>query len=340
MEGFDQKTLKVSRGFTYTYYTSSPSTHKTDPSLPSLFFCHGWPDDAYLWHSMATHLLTLPFKIIIPDLLGYAGSSKPSDPHAYKFDAMSKDLTEICAAESASKVIVVGHDWGSVVAARFYNYHPDHVVGMVLLNVVYLPPSKEKFDLDAVNEFTKQVFGYPIYEYWYFFTSASAPALLKSNVERLYAALHAAGPNAMKDLFTNPDVFPAYLSASPDSIPEPAVRAYAQSPAFKRHFVDRLGRDGFEGAQAYYTAFKDNIQHECDSQLPAERSVVNVPFLYIGCDQDAVCRPEMLQGAKDAGLIPDCEEAPLVHCAHWSPYEAPEEMAKPIIEWLGRKFLG
>ena len=39
MEGFTKKTLKVSRGYTYTYYVS---TNKVDDSLPALFFCHGW----------------------------------------------------------------------------------------------------------------------------------------------------------------------------------------------------------------------------------------------------------------------------------------------------------
>ena len=39
MEGFTKKTLKVSRGYNYTYYVS---TNKADESLPAIFFCHGW----------------------------------------------------------------------------------------------------------------------------------------------------------------------------------------------------------------------------------------------------------------------------------------------------------
>lgn len=39
MEGFTKKTLKVSRGYNYTYYVSD---NKVDESLPALFFCHGW----------------------------------------------------------------------------------------------------------------------------------------------------------------------------------------------------------------------------------------------------------------------------------------------------------
>lgn len=335
MEGYNQKTLKTSRGYTYTYYVSD-SSHKIDPSLPPLLFSHGWPDDARMWKSIADKLRKLPFKLIIPDLLGYSGTSKPTDPAAYKYDGMTKDITEILDAEGAKKVISIGHDWGCVVAARVYNYYPERVTGVVLLNVVYLPPSKDKFDLDATNAVTKEAFGYPIYMYWHFFTSPEAPKLLKEKVGRLYSALHAKGATSMRDFFCNANAFPDYLNS--DS-PVPEVREYAQDPEFKKYFIERLSRDGFEGPQNYYISFKNNIQWECDSQLPAENAKVDVPLLYIGCTQDAVCRPEAMAGAKQAGLVPDLEEAPLVDCAHWSPYEKPDEMAAPIADWLQRRFM-
>lgn len=331
MEGFTKKTLKVSRGYNYTYYVSD---QKVDDSLPALFFCHGWPDDAHLWEKMAVYLRELPFKLIAPDLLGYAGTDKPTDPAEYKYSGLGKDEIDIIDAEKVSKVIAVGHDWGSAVAARLYNYYPDRVAGLVCLNVVYLPPSSDKFDLDAVNQMTTGLFGYPIYQYWHFFTDPSAPTLLKSKVERLYAALHAVGATSMKDFFTNPKAFENYLNSSD---PEPEVREYAKDPAFKKYWIDRLGTDGFEGAQQYYVATRYNHQYECDKDVPQENYKVNVPFLYIGTDQDAVCRPDMLAGVK--GFLPDCTEVPIVHAAHWSPYEAPKEMADPIKEWLKVKFL-
>ncbi|KIW04638.1 uncharacterized protein PV09_04384 [Verruconis gallopava] len=333
MEGFNEKTIKVSRGFTYRYYVSG-GTQKVDPNLPSLLFCHGWPDDARLWEKMSVYLRELPFNLIIPDLLGYGGTDKPADPTQYRHDLVSKDLTEILDVEKVSKVIVVGHDWGAAVASRLLNYYPERVVGLILLNVAYLPPSKTKFDLDSVNELTKGLFGYPIYQYWHFFTSPEAPALLKSKVDRLYSALHAQGESSMKDFFTNGNAFPEYLNSSS---PMPEVRAYAQDPAFRKYFIDRLGNDGFVGAQNYYVATKNNIQFECDSQIPEKNYYVKVPHLFIGCDGDAVCRPEMLEASRP--YLKDLEAAPIVHCAHWSPYEAPKEMTKPIVDWLERKFL-
>ena len=335
MDTFNKKTLKTSRGFTYTYYTS-PEAAAPNKSLPALLFCHGWPDDARLWSSIASNLRKLPFRMVIPDLLGYAGTSKPTEPSAYRWDGMTGDLIDILDAESIDKVIVVGHDWGSALTARFYNYYPARTAGLVLLNVPYVPPSKDKFELDALNDMTKQEFGYPLYMYWHFFTDPAAPKILKEHVPRLFTALHAKGSSSMKDLFCEPDAIKKYLlSDSPDM----EVREYANDDKFKQYFVDRLECDGFEGPQNWYISMRENIQHECDSHLPEESAKVGVPVLYIGCTEEAIGRPEGIVQAKQAGLLPDVEEAPMVQAAHWSPYEKPAEMAAPIANWLERRFV-
>ena len=158
MDRYQKKTLKTSRGYTYTYYVA-----QGDRNLPPLFFQHGWPDHAAMWEKVATPLRSSNHPIIIPDMLGYDGTDKPTDPAAYKWDVMTQDLTEIIDAEGYWKFISIGHDWGSVSAARLYNYHPDRVVGLVLLNVVYMAPMRNGFDLDATNEITEEVLGYPTF---------------------------------------------------------------------------------------------------------------------------------------------------------------------------------
>ncbi|KAH7344325.1 Alpha/Beta hydrolase protein [Pyrenochaeta sp. MPI-SDFR-AT-0127] len=106
MDAFDKKTLKTSRGYTYTYYTASG-----DNSLPTLFFQHGWPDHAAMWKDVAGPLRSAKHPIIIPDMLGYDGTDKPTDPSAYKWDVMTKDLIEIIDNEGTDTAISIGHDW-------------------------------------------------------------------------------------------------------------------------------------------------------------------------------------------------------------------------------------
>ena len=95
----------------------------------------------------------------------------------------------------------------------------------------------------------------------------------------------------MKDFFTNPNAFEDYLNSDE---PEPEVREYAKDEKFRKYWVERLGRDGFEGAQCYYKATRENHQSASDAALPKENYKVNVPFLYIGCGMSTPLLPFLL----------------------------------------------
>ncbi|KAF1934978.1 alpha/beta-hydrolase [Clathrospora elynae] len=330
MDAFEKKTLKTSRGYTYTYYVADG-----DKSLPTLFFQHGWPDHAAMWKDVAGPLRSTKHPIIIPDMLGYDGTDKPTDPSVYKWNVMTKDMVEILDAEGAEKCISIGHDWGSGAASRFYHYHPDRVAGLVNLNVPYLPPTREPFDLETANKRTKQVFGYSLLAYWHLFTAPDGPEILKGNLERLFNLLHGDG-DTMKTYFCGNDEMRNYLTGKTDATIN--LRPYAKDATFKKTFVDRMSRDGFEGPQCWYKATSQNHQHECDKELPGGIDVVQVPALYIGCKQDAVCRPEAMYESIQKGLLPKLEQAEMIDAAHWSSYEAPQEVVMRLEAWLKKNY--
>jgi soluble epoxide hydrolase / lipid-phosphate phosphatase len=67
------------------------------------------------------------YGVVAVDDLGYAGSSKPADSASYALNLMARDLCEILDAENLDQVISLGHDWGSILAQRLYNFHPERV---------------------------------------------------------------------------------------------------------------------------------------------------------------------------------------------------------------------
>lgn len=328
MDAFQKKTLKTSRGYTYTYYVADG-----DKSLPTLVFQHGWPDHAAMWKDVATGLRSTNHPMIIPDLLGYDGTDKPTDPAEYRWDKMTKDVMELADAEDARNVVSIGHDWGSSLASRLYNHYPDRVVGLVNLNVAYTPPTGDHFDLDKFNAATKQRMGAALFAYWGVFAAPDGPKLLYDNLERLFWAQHAEG-RTMGELFTVEGAIRDYLIHGGH---EHGLRPYAQDPVFKKTFVDRMSRDKFDGPQCWYQATTQNIQSASDKELPADRKVVNVPALYLGCTDDPVCRPEAMASYK-ATLLPHLEEAEMIEASHWVPYEAPGEVVERIAPWLKKTF--
>ncbi|KNG48137.1 epoxide hydrolase-like protein [Stemphylium lycopersici] len=330
MDVFEKKTLKTSRGYTYTYYTSSG-----DSSRPTLLFQHGWPDNAAMWQKIAGPLRSLNHPIIIPDMLGYDGTDKPTDYEEFKYEFITKDMVDILDAEGSAKCISIGHDWGSTAAGHLYCYFPDRVVGLVNINVTYSPPMRKRLDLETVNAMSEKNFGYPVFAYWHLFTEPDGPALLKDNLDRLFNAMHGEG-DAMKRFFCVPRAMRDYLEHKTN--PDVSIRAYARDPAFKKAFMDRMSRDGFESPQCWYRATVFGSQYECDKNLPEDRDKVNVPTLFIGCKDDYVCRPEAMYPSIQAGLLPHLEQAELMDAAHWGVYEKPQEIANTLEAWLKKTY--
>jgi soluble epoxide hydrolase / lipid-phosphate phosphatase len=73
------------------------------------------------------------------------------------------------------------------------------------------------------------------------------------------------------------------------------------------------------------------------SKKAAENIVVKVPFLYFGGTRDMVCRPELMKGSEDAGLLPHSKTV-TVDAGHWCIYKRPKETGEAILGWLNETF--
>jgi len=331
MDRFNRETLKTKRGFNYTYYVSP--TGESSKSTPALFFIHGFPDSAHLWKDVVAHLAGIPNKIIIPDTLGYAGTDKPTDTAAYNHKGQADDLAEILQAEQPQSSIVIGHDWGSAIAQRVYLHHPELFSAVILLNVAYLPPADQPFDLNTVNDFTTKIFGYPQFAYWELFSAEDGAEIIDGNLESMWEVLHGESGDWMKKMFCVKGGMKAYLKGD-EHVP---LKAYGKEPRWKDAFHKQFQRDGFDGPLRMYKAAVSNFHFESDKLIPKERLVIKDPVLFIGCTGDFVCRHDMIEIPKKAGLLPDLEEQS-IESGHWVPMEKPDEVAKHIKNFVAKRF--
>ena len=103
-------TLAVSGGFHYDTCYKKPS----DPTKAHILFIHGFPSSAYDWRHQVEFFADQGYGIIVPDLLGYGGTSKPEDPADYTAEAIGDSLIEVVkqvTKNNHTKVLGVGHDW-------------------------------------------------------------------------------------------------------------------------------------------------------------------------------------------------------------------------------------
>lgn len=107
--------------------------HAGDPGNPMVVFLHGFPDLSDVWHAPMRALLDR-FFTVAPDGRGIGGSSAPADKTAYSARHFADDVTAIIHHFGHDRAILVGHDWGGMIAWWTAILHPDSVDRLVVLN--------------------------------------------------------------------------------------------------------------------------------------------------------------------------------------------------------------
>ena len=100
------KTLTTSRGVKYNYY-SSPA----QPGKHTILFCHGFPSTSVDWRYFVPFFKERGYGIVVPDLLGYGETDKPTDAAMYVSSKVCRDVVDILDKEGVEKAIAIGHDW-------------------------------------------------------------------------------------------------------------------------------------------------------------------------------------------------------------------------------------
>lgn len=85
------KDLKTSRGLTYHYFYKPAS----DESKPTLLLLHGFPSTSSDWSLVAAFFSREGYGVLVPDMLGYGGTDKPTDPDAYRLKKLAQDMIEL-----------------------------------------------------------------------------------------------------------------------------------------------------------------------------------------------------------------------------------------------------
>src|SRR5262245_14792381 len=83
-----------------------------------ILFLHGHPDCCYLWKDQLAHF-GQSFQAVAPDLRGYNLSDKPAGVANYKIPLVVEDIRRLVEQLGAQQIVLVGHDWGAVVAWEF-----------------------------------------------------------------------------------------------------------------------------------------------------------------------------------------------------------------------------
>lgn len=114
-------------------------------ALPVVFL-HGNPTSSHLWRNVTPHV-SGQVRTLAPDLIGMGASGKPDID--YGFADQVRYLDAWFEALGLDEVVLVGHDWGGVLALDRAARHPGRVRGVVLLETMLKPLSSAEMPAPA-----------------------------------------------------------------------------------------------------------------------------------------------------------------------------------------------
>jgi len=101
---------------------------------PLVILLHGFPECWYAWRFQLPALAEAGFRVVAPDLRGYNLSDKPQGVGQYRLELLANDVKGLIRALGADSAVLVGHDWGGVIAWYLAMHEPRLVSKLIVLN--------------------------------------------------------------------------------------------------------------------------------------------------------------------------------------------------------------
>ncbi|MBZ5596593.1 MAG: alpha/beta hydrolase [Acidobacteriia bacterium] len=137
-----------------------------------ILFLHGFPEFWYSWKDLLADFGRDHHAVAL-DMRGYNLSAKPESVDAYRVPIIVEDVRALAENLKAKKFVLVGHDWGGVIAWAFAAQHPEMLDKLVIINA----PHPTVFARELANNPAQQKAS----GYFNLFTSPQAEQVLSAN---------------------------------------------------------------------------------------------------------------------------------------------------------------
>lgn len=291
-------------------------TEAGEVGAPVVVLLHGFPELAYTWRHQIPALAAAGYHVVAPDQRGYGGSSAPSEVGAYTVADLSADVMGLLDEMGAAKAVLVGHDFGGVVAWGAPLLHPDRVAGVVGISFPPVPrprvPTTQAF---------RRLFGDEFFYILYFQDVGPADRELAADPATTMRKIMGAdltspspvpNPTGFLDRMADPGQLPPWLGA-----------------AEFEHYVAEFAGSGFTGPLNWYRCFDRNW--ELTASPPA--ATITAPALFIGGTSDPTLAYTPRDRVRD--IVTGEYREVLLDGGHWLPEERPADVTAALLEFVG-----
>jgi len=129
------------RGLTFELVEAMPEQGEGD----HLALClHGFPELNFSWRHQIGLLAIKGYRVLAPNLRGYGASDRPEHMRDYAVDRLIQDVADLVDASGASKVTLIAHDWGAIIAWLFAITKLRPIERLVIMNVPHPMPARRE----------------------------------------------------------------------------------------------------------------------------------------------------------------------------------------------------
>jgi len=286
-----------------------------------VLLCHGFPESRHSWRHQVPALAEAGYRVIAPDMRGYGGSSAPESIEDFTILHLVGDMVGLLDTLGHPKAVIVGHDWGALVAWAAAMLRPDRFIGVAGLSVPFIPRTAAA-PLATLRRRGRERF------YWVWFEPrARAEAELDADpaesLRRMYWGLSGAAPDPLWNGMVAESGFLATFPAPsglPDWLTPEDLRL--QTAAFSR---------GFRAPLDWYR----NLDRNWALLGAFAGARITQPAMFLAGERDPVlnwrrdayaAHSENLPGLVSSTLLPGI--------GHWIQQEAPEAVTAALLDFL------
>ncbi|KAM0878458.1 hypothetical protein ACQ4PT_034869 [Festuca glaucescens] len=291
----------------------------------AVLFLHGFPELWYSWRHQMAHLAARGYRCVAPDLRGYGATDAPPDVGAYSAFHVVGDAVALLDALGLTKVFVVGHDWGAIIAWYLCLFRPDRVTALVNTSVAFMRNVFIRTGPNAVK--TTDHFN-RAYGPTYYICRFQEPGVAEKEFAPAYAR------HIMTRILCNRfSERKADGEVQPEAEPLPAWLTEADID----HFTAAFEKTGFTGAINYYR----NMDRNWELAAPWADAKVSVPTKFIVGDGDLTYNYAGIQDYIHKGGfkedVPLLEEVVVIPGAgHFIQQEKAQEVSEHIHSFIAK----
>ena len=292
---------------------------------PLVVLCHGFPESWYSWRHQLEALSEAGYHVVAPDQRGYGETDKPDAIEAYTQLHIVGDLVGLVSALGEEQSVVVGHDWGAMVAYNAAMWRPDIVRGVATLSVPASPRGAM-----SPTDIMRMLFGEKFFYVLYFQTPGVAEHELQHDVARSIRQFMFGGSGDASERefdFNNVPPNTAYFldqfedcETLPPWLPQEALD----------YFVGEFERNGFRGPLNWYR----NFDRSWELSAPFAGRTIDQPSAFISGDRDLI---RAMPGWEDTmrQVMTDLRDVTILpNIGHWTQQEAPADTNEALLAFL------